>query len=60
MDLAQACEERLELQELEELRLDTYENSRIYKEKMKLFHDRSIIRKDFKVGQKVLLLNSHL
>ncbi|XP_038902488.1 uncharacterized protein LOC120089145 [Benincasa hispida] len=61
MSLAQADEERfLELQELEELRHEAYENSRTYKEKSKLIHDKSLVRKDFKVGQKVLLFNSHL
>ncbi|XP_048232525.1 uncharacterized protein LOC125370592 [Ricinus communis] len=50
----------LQLQELEELRLDAYENSRIYKEKSKLLHDNTLIRKQFKIGQKVLLYNSRL
>ncbi|XP_073133456.1 uncharacterized protein [Henckelia pumila] len=61
MDLDEAEETRkLHLQELEELRLGAYENSRIYKEKMKLFHDNSILRKQFNVGQKVPLFNSRL
>ncbi|XP_073138896.1 uncharacterized protein [Henckelia pumila] len=61
MDLDEAEETRkLYLQELEELRLKAYENSRIYKEKKKLFHDNSILRKQFVVGQKVLLFNSRL
>ncbi|RDX75619.1 hypothetical protein CR513_44482, partial [Mucuna pruriens] len=46
------------LHELEELRLEAYENSRIYKEKGKHFHDSRILRKEFKVGQKVLLFCS--
>eukprot|EP00257_Ricinus_communis_P016573 XP_015574781.1 uncharacterized protein LOC107261261 [Ricinus communis] len=50
----------LQLQELEELQLDAYENSRIYKEKSKLLHDNILIRKQFKIGQKVLLYNSRL
>ncbi|XP_038902399.1 uncharacterized protein LOC120089038 [Benincasa hispida] len=58
MSLAHAIEERLlELQELEELRLKAYENSRLYKEKMKLIHDKCLVRKEFKVGQKLLLFN---
>ncbi|XP_038894578.1 uncharacterized protein LOC120083096 [Benincasa hispida] len=61
MNLAQADEERLlELQELEELRSEAYENSRTYKEKTKLIHDKGLVRKDFRVGPKVLLFNSHL
>ncbi|KAL0442216.1 UNVERIFIED_CONTAM: Retrovirus-related Pol polyprotein from transposon.6 [Sesamum radiatum] len=53
-------ERKLQLQELEELRLDAYENSRIYKEKTKAFHDSFILRKQFDIGQKVLLYNSPL
>ena len=61
MDLDKAGMSRLlQLQELEELRLDAYENSRIYKEKSKLFHDNMLIRKQFKIGQRVLLYNSRL
>ncbi|RDX83893.1 gag-pol, partial [Mucuna pruriens] len=43
------------LQQLDELRLEAYENSRIYKQKVKKFHDQKILRKDFHVGQKVLV-----
>ncbi|KAL0296022.1 UNVERIFIED_CONTAM: Retrovirus-related Pol polyprotein from transposon.6 [Sesamum radiatum] len=53
-------ERKLQLQELEELRLDAYENKRIYKEKTKAFHDSFILRKQFDIGQKVLLYNSRL
>ncbi|XP_074559897.1 uncharacterized protein LOC141815936 [Curcuma longa] len=61
MDLGKAGEERkLHLQELEELRLEAYENSRIYKEKTKAFHDKHILRKEFQVGEKVLLYKSRL
>ncbi|RDX75211.1 hypothetical protein CR513_44943, partial [Mucuna pruriens] len=51
---------KLQPQELEELHLEVYENSQIYKKKVKQFHDQQILRKDFRVGQKVLLLNSRL
>ncbi|RDY13052.1 hypothetical protein CR513_02079, partial [Mucuna pruriens] len=51
---------KFQLQELDELRLEAYENSRIYKQKVKQFHDQKILRKDFSVGQKVLLFNSRL
>ncbi|XP_073121550.1 uncharacterized protein [Henckelia pumila] len=54
-----AGEERiLQLNEIEELRLDAYENARIYKEKTKRWHDQRIISRDFDVGQTVLLYNS--
>jgi hypothetical protein len=61
MDLQEAGKERkLQLQQLEELRLEAYESSRIYKEKTKHFHDKMISRKEFYVGQQVLLFNSRL
>ncbi|KAJ9159225.1 hypothetical protein P3X46_024745 [Hevea brasiliensis] len=53
-------ERKLQLEELEEIRLEAYENSKIYKEKTKAFHDKLILRKQFMVGQKVLLYNSRL
>nr|KYP39686.1 Transposon Ty3-G Gag-Pol polyprotein [Cajanus cajan] len=53
-------ERRLQLNELDEIRLEAYENSKFYKEKTKKFHDNLIARKDFVVGQKVLLYNSRL
>ena len=51
---------KLQLQELEEICNDAYESARIYKEKVKVFHDKMISRKEFKVGQKVLLYHSRL
>lgn len=51
---------KLQIQELEEIRNDAYENSRIYKEKTKAFHDKVNTRKTFSVGQKVLLFSSRL
>ncbi|KAH9741368.1 Endonuclease [Citrus sinensis] len=51
---------KLQLQELEEIRNESYESSRFYKEKTKTFHDRIILRKEFSVGQKVLLFHSKL
>ncbi|XP_021727846.1 uncharacterized protein LOC110694966 [Chenopodium quinoa] len=61
MDLSLADEKRLlKLNELEELRDDAYESSRLYKEKTKKGHDKHIQNKSFKVGDKVLLFNSRL
>ncbi|XP_025678475.1 uncharacterized protein [Arachis hypogaea] len=53
-------ERKLQLVELECLRLEAYENSRFYKEKMKAVHDKSIRGKDIKAGDLVLLYNSRL
>ncbi|GJV07082.1 putative nucleotidyltransferase, ribonuclease H [Tanacetum coccineum] len=60
MDLTAAAKNRfMELNELMELRDGAYENTRIYKERTKRWHD-SRLRgdKNFKVGDKVLLFNS--
>nr|GMC75350.1 uncharacterized protein LOC109155170 [Ipomoea batatas] len=51
---------KLQLSELEEIRNEAYENSRIYKDKTKAFHDKMILRKEFLIGQKVLLFQSRL
>jgi hypothetical protein len=51
---------KLQLNELEELRNDAYETSKIYKAKMKIFHDKRILRKTFEVNQKVYLYDSRL
>ncbi|GKA08262.1 reverse transcriptase domain-containing protein [Tanacetum coccineum] len=62
IDLTLASESRLmQLNELAELKDGSYENTRIYKERTKKWHDyRLCDDKDFKVGDKVLLYNSHL
>nr|GEV82757.1 coiled-coil domain-containing protein 97 [Tanacetum cinerariifolium] len=47
------------LHELDELRHQAYENSRLYKERTKVWHDRKLrMRKEFKQGNKVLLFHS--
>ncbi|XP_016731894.1 uncharacterized protein [Gossypium hirsutum] len=51
---------KLDIQELEEIRNDAYENARVYKEKTKAFHDKIIIRNQFSIKQKVLLYDSTL
>ncbi|CAL9029459.1 unnamed protein product [Prunus brigantina] len=51
---------RLQLNELEELRHEAYENAKLYKVKTKQYHDKKIVRKTFEKGQKVLLFNSRL
>ncbi|CAL2247858.1 unnamed protein product [Prunus armeniaca] len=51
---------KLQLNELEEIRTEAYENAHIYKEKTKAAHDKMIRGKTFSVGQKVLLFNSRL
>ncbi|GJR92204.1 reverse transcriptase domain-containing protein [Tanacetum coccineum] len=60
MDLTVAVKNRfMKLNELIELRDGVYENTRIYKERTKKWHDSKLRGdKDFKVGDKVLLFNS--
>ncbi|XP_025661558.1 uncharacterized protein [Arachis hypogaea] len=61
MDLTKAGEARkLQLEELECLKNESYENARIYKENTKAFHDHHIQKKDFKEGDEVFLYNSRL
>ena len=61
MDSTLAGEKRLlQLSELDEFRNEAYENARVYKEKTKAWHDKHITRKEFTVGQQVLLFNSRL
>ena len=60
-NLDQASKQRLlQMNKLEELRRESYESSRIYKERLKLFHDKTIARKTFEPNQKVLLYSSRL
>ncbi|GJW55256.1 reverse transcriptase domain-containing protein [Tanacetum coccineum] len=60
-DLKTAGDHRkLQLNELNELREQAYENSLIYKERTKKLHDSKIKNHIFNVGDQVLLLNSLL
>ncbi|XP_038891667.1 uncharacterized protein LOC120081059 [Benincasa hispida] len=59
LDVAGA-QRKLQLNELEEWRLNAYKNNKLYKEKKKRWHDQCISKKDLVVGQKVLLFNSRL
>ena len=43
---------KLQINELEEIRNDVYENLKIHKARIKEFHDKRILRKTFDVGQK--------
>ncbi|GJT80596.1 reverse transcriptase domain-containing protein [Tanacetum coccineum] len=59
-NLIAAGEKRMfQLHELDELRHQVYENSRLYKARTKIWHDRKLgMRKEFKHGNKVLLFHS--
>ncbi|GJZ19056.1 reverse transcriptase domain-containing protein [Tanacetum coccineum] len=60
-DLVTASDHRkVQMNELNELRDQAYENSLIYKEKTKRIHDSKIKNRVFNVGDRVLLFNSRL
>ncbi|XP_057969556.1 uncharacterized protein LOC131158712 [Malania oleifera] len=60
-DLKAVEEKRLlQLNEMDEFRNDAYENAKIYKEQMKKWPDKQILRHEFALGQQVLLFNSRL
>ena len=61
LSLDQAGKERLiQIQELHELRNESYQNAEIYKAKNKAYHDKHINLKSFHVHEKVWLYNFHL
>ncbi|KAL7584093.1 uncharacterized protein LOC111901650 [Lactuca sativa] len=56
-----AGKKRMEqLVELEEFMMQAYENAKIQKEKVKKWHDKKILKREFAEGQLVLLFNSRL
>jgi hypothetical protein len=63
-DFKTAGEKRLlDIQALDELRSEAYESAKLFKEKVKRWHDKNIQKKGikfFKQGDKVFLFNSHL
>ena len=60
-DLKKAGKKRLlQLNELDELRMNAYENAKLYKDRTKLWHDRNLSKKDIHEGELVLLFNSRL
>ena len=52
-------ERLLQLNELEELRNEAFDNARIYKDETKKWHDQKILREP-KAGDQILLFNSRL
>ena len=60
-DLKKAGRKRLlQLNELDELRMNAYENTKLYKDRTKLWHDKHFSMKEFREGELVLLYNSRL
>ena len=48
------------MHQLEEMRNQAYESSKLYKERVKKYHDKKLIQRQFRPGQMVLLFNSRL
>ena len=60
-DYKLAGEKRLlDMSSLDEWRSEAYENARLFKEKVKKCHDQRILKREFHVGEKVLLYRSRL
>ncbi|CAM9000225.1 unnamed protein product [Rhodiola kirilowii] len=57
---AAELDRKMQLNELEELRLEAYEGQTDYKGRTKLYHDKFILRRSFEVRQKVLVFSSRL
>jgi len=51
---------KVQLSELEEMRLNAYQSSKLYKERAKVYHDKRILKRSFYPSQFVLLFNSRL
>jgi hypothetical protein len=61
MDFEAAGEKRkMQISELEERREKAYHSSKLYKETTKRWHDKRIKKKEFALGDKVLLFNSRV
>ncbi|XP_024006291.1 uncharacterized protein LOC112082878 [Eutrema salsugineum] len=60
-DIKSAAERRLiQLNELDDIRHHAYENSKLYKERTKAYHDSKILFRQFEPNDQVLLYNSWL
>ena len=60
-DFKLAGEKRLfDISSLDEWRTQAYENAKLFKEKVKRWHDKRIQKREFNVGDLVLLYNSRL
>jgi hypothetical protein len=61
MDIEVAGKKRqMQLSELEEWREKAYHNAKLYKERTKRWHDKRLKKKEFKLGDTVLLFNSRV
>ena len=60
-DFKLAGEKRLlDMTSFDEWRSEAYENAKLFKEEVKRWHDKKIIKREFNIGDKVLLYRSRL
>ncbi|CAM8999546.1 unnamed protein product [Rhodiola kirilowii] len=57
---AAGLDRKMQLCELEELRIEAYEGQTDYKARTKLYHDKFILRRSFEIGKPVLVYSSRL
>ena len=57
---ATGTKRKMQLSELDEWCEKAYQNTKIYKERTKRWHDKRIKKKEFALGDKVLLFNSRV
>jgi len=57
---ASAKKRKIQLSELEEMRLNAIQSSRLYKECVKAYHDKKLLKRSFEPGQLAPLFNSKL
>ena len=59
-ETASGDQRKTQLLELEKMRQNAYEFSRLYKDKVKAYHDRKLLKKKFRPRQQVLMFNARL
>ena len=50
----------IQLNELDEIRMNAYENAKLYRDRTKMWHDKHLMKKYFYKGELILLYNSRL
>ncbi|XP_028201840.1 uncharacterized protein LOC114386027 [Glycine soja] len=59
-ETASGEQRKTQLLELDEMRWNAYESAKLYKDKVRAYHDKKLLKKEFRPGQQVLMFNSRL
>ena len=59
-ETASGEQRKTQLLELDEMRWNAYESTRLYKDKVNAYHDNKLLKKEFRPRQQVLMFNSRL